>query len=285
MSDYHEKPAIGRSGLRSCWNDAELFRKRILGEIPWPPLTPAMAFGSALDFYLTDGTIDPLDGYMIGEWKDWRTKAAKEWRQALVDEGVPLDKILSQTAKTQLLAESEKQMAALMACEKQIRNTFIANEYIFGNADNSMTQYELYAEIDGVDVKSMPDRVIPGVAIVDLKTSNEVDLRHFQQSSHAYWYDVQASLCQMMWEQEANELLPVIFVVVKNQEPHSVEVYEAGDSFIEHGAHRFVDAMEWYKQCLEKDTWVSRTHNKQVTLEAPKWWMNSHYEAMELAEV
>lgn len=86
-----------------------------------------------------------------------------------------------------------------------------------------------------------PDRLAHGHAILDLKTSKNASKDSFSKDALADWgygYDVSAALYTRVIAKLTGEILPFIFIVVKNDEPYSCAVYKLKDESMKRGEAR-----------------------------------------------
>lgn len=281
---YFDLPALGRSDLKDIYNEPKLYNMRKLGLAKPRKQTEAMAFGSALDAWLCDGKgPDPLDGYFVVPHDSFRTKAAKQRKQDAIEAGYRPEFIITEGGAEKLRCESESQIKRLEACANSIASSPAANKLLLGCQDRKPQTQAILSWVDeesGVAVKSMPDRLIPGLAIPDLKCSAETNLQHFLKQSRNFWYPTQAYMMQRGWQEQAGEILPVSFVVVRSVEPFDVEVYQASTSFLNHGQNMFRLAIRRFQECTESGIWESPTSGQVVEAEAPKYWANDYNHAI-----
>ena len=284
VQDYFEMSAMGRSDLREIDEDPALYDLRRRGLAKPRPITEAMAFGSALAAYLTTGKgPDPLKGYRVVEFDSFRSNAAKEERKFLIENlGVDESMVITTTKAAALRGESKQQADRLEECVRQIRDTEEANKLILGCIDRDPVYQPILAWEDesGADLKSLPDRVIPGLAIVDLKTTAKPNsVESFMKQSRDMWYSTQAHMMQKGWQVHDGELLPVIFVIVRSVEPFNVEIIQVDSDYLNHGERRMRRAIEWHAECRRSGKWVSRTHNQITPAKTPSYWFNEFKEA------
>ena len=271
--DYFALPALGRSDLKDIYNEPKLYDMRKRGLAKPRTQTEAMAFGSALDVWLCDGKgPDPLDGYIVLPFDSFRTKAAKQAKQDAIEAGYTEAMIVTEGGAERLRCESEGQIKRLEVCANSIADNSKANPLLLGYQDaGPLTQETLtWTDGSGVAVKSLPDRVVPGEAIVDLKCLAETSEQQFLKKSRNFWYPTQAYMMQKGWLEKTGEELPVLFVVVRNVEPFDVEVYQASPGYIQHGQAMFNAAIERYQECKKTGVWESPTSGEIVIADPQK---------------
>ena len=275
--DYFTVDALSRSDLKGIVNNVEEWYGRKVGTIPPIQQTKDMAFGSALDFYLCNGKgPDPIpkDTVMVPDEVlasngARSTKAYKEWLAELPP-GTPT---LTTREAQKLLAESDEQLSALMACEAQIRAHSEAAALMFDETAVHQVSIVFPDPETGEALKTLPDIVIPHVGIVDLKTSCEIETGAFLRHCNKFWYDCQAAMGQYAWNYEHDEILPVYFVVVRNKPPYDCVVYKAGEWMLGDGWDRVRYGVEKYQRCVERGEWRNDSHGQVIEInEPPRWW-------------
>ncbi len=275
--DYFKVDALSRSDLKGIVNNVEEWYGRKCGTIPPVQQTKDMAFGSALDFYLCNGkgpeaipentVIVPYD--VLASNGARSTKAYREWLAELPP-GTPT---LTAREAAKLLAESDEQLSALMQCEAQLRAHSEAAALMFDEDAQHQVAIVWPDPETGEALKTLPDIVIPGVGIVDLKTSGDVSTGAFLQSCNRFWYDCQAAMGQAAWASERDEILPVYFVVVRNKPPYDVVVYKAGEWMLSDGWDRVRYGIQKYQRCMERGEWRNDSHGQVIEInEPPRWW-------------
>lgn len=275
--DYFKVDALGRSDLRAIVNNVEEWYWRKVGILPPVQQTKDMVFGSALDFFLCNGKgPDPIPENTVMVPDDVlasngarSTKAYREWLAEL-PAGTPT---LTTREAEKLRAESEEQMQAFIQCEAQLRAHSEAAALMFD--EDALHQHAMVIPDPetGEALKTMPDIVIPGVGIVDLKTSCEVGTSSFLRHCDRFWYDAQAAIGQYAWSYENDEILPVYFVVVRNKPPYDCVVYKAGDWMTGDGWDRVRFGIEKYQRCMERGEWRNESHGQVIEInEPPRWW-------------
>lgn len=276
MDDYFAVDALSRSDLKGIVNNVEEWYGRKVGTLPPIQQTKDMAFGSALDFYLCNGKgPDPLPkgavmvpDEVLAKNKARSTDAYRDWLKTLPP-GTPT--VTSKEAE-KLLAESDEQIAAFMACEEQLRSHSEAAELMFDQTALHQHVLRFTCPETGAELRSLPDIIIPGEAIVDLKTMADVSPMSFLRSCDRFWYDCQAAMAQFGWCDTCGDSVPVYFVCVRNAPPYDVAVYRAGESIMSAGWDRTQAAIRKYQRCSASGNWRNDTHNVVIDLEAPTSW-------------
>lgn len=266
---YFDSDALGRSDLRGIYMSPETWYGQRIGTVARPKPSPSMVFGSALDFYLCNGKgPDPIpDGVMVIPFDSRRSKAAKEMIAANPDV-----ECITETEAEKLAGESYQQTMALMKCEQQIRDCPKAAALLYGAGCVHQQDYYWIDPDTGIELKSLPDVIKEGAAIVDLKTSADTTEYEFLRKVDRYWYDCQAHMMQAAHEAVTGDVLPVVFVVVRNTEPYDVELVAAPPWMLDTGRAKMRAAIARYQECESSGVWRSKTHNRIITPEQPRWW-------------
>lgn len=104
-----------------------------------------------------------------------------------------------------------------------------------------VSEASIYVELDHTlpsgevvpfKVRVRPDRLAHGTAILDLKTTKSPSKESFTKDATAPWgygYDVSAALYVKALAKLTGELLPFIFIAVKNDQPYSTAVYKLSE--------------------------------------------------------
>lgn len=280
-AEYFAHPALSRSDLLGILNNVEMWRAQKDGVIPRPGPTPSMVFGSALDFYLAGGKgPDPLPENAVVIPSDLlakngakSTSAAKKFIAAHPDK-----QCLTPQEAERLRGEADAQLEALAACEAQIMAHAMARRLLLDG--DPVRQAALYWDDleTGQELKSLPDAVQPGTAIVDLKTADDTSHRAFLAAARRYGYDMQAAMGIDGWMACHEEHLPFVFVVVRNVAPHDVVVYGATSKFVECGRMRVAKAIRKFADCELSGVWREPDHGSMRMIKTPAWWMKEETE-------
>lgn len=253
-AEYHAHPALSSTGAR-----------RLL-----PPSCPALFkwhrdnaqppkrvfdFGHAAHrMVLGDGP-----ELVVVDVEDWRTKAAREARDAAYAEGgVPL---LPDEYKTvQLMAAEQLRHPAAFA-----RGSGKPEQSLF--AQDAATGVWLRARIDW-----LPDPTDERMVLVDYKTTVSAEPSAFARSVAKYGYYQQAA-----WYVDLVIALgiaedPVFrFIAQEKTPPYLVSVFELDAYALRFGRRRNREAIETYADCMARDSWPTWTAGEVGTLSLPAW--------------
>lgn len=185
---------------------------------------------------------------------DWRTKAAREQRDAAHEAGrAPL--LAREYAQAQAMAD------ALLAHE-------VAGPLF---AAPGISEASVFAadEPTGVMLRARPDR-ISHAAIIDVKTAQSANPADFQRAAARFAYDVQSVWYRHLVAESMGESLPFLFAVVETVEPYLVSVIELDAEFDAIGRQRMRRAIDTFKRCRDADEWPGYEPRVHL-LDPPRW--------------
>lgn len=255
-AEYHASPALSTSGVKrllppSC--PALFDHERRNGR----PEKRAYDVGHAVHaLVLGKGAqIVPVDA------PDWRSKAAREERDAAYAAGItPL-----------LLAEYEAAKAAAAAV---MAHPIAGKLFTDGIAEQSLFWHD---EQHNVMRRARPDwrTTLPDgrPVVVDLKTCRSAEPRAISKAVHEYRYH-----CQQSFYTDGLRALGIaddpawLFVFVETAAPHLVTVCELDVDTVEVGARLVQQALETFAECTANDTWPGYTPADDIPLiSLPSW--------------
>lgn len=115
---------------------------------------------------------------------------------------------------------------------------------------SGVSEASIYVELDhtlpsgevvAIKVRVRPDRLAHGHAILDLKTTKNPSRDSFTKDALADWgygYDVSAALYVRAVAKLTGEILPFIFIAVRNDEPYETGVYKLKEESMKRGEAR-----------------------------------------------
>lgn len=200
---------------------------------------------------------------------DWRTKAAREERDAAYAEG-----------KTPLLANEHEQVKAMAAA---LREHPIAGALLQPDLGDAELSAFWVDDETGIWCRARFDflrnRATGRLVICDYKTSASVSLDHIQRSVHNYGYFQQAS-----WYLDgavacgiADWSAAFLFVFQMKTAPYLVTVVELDRDALDAGRNLNRRAREIYRDCMASGVWPG--HSADVELVSlPAWALNRYSE-------
>lgn len=111
--------------------------------------------------------------------------------------------------------------------------------------------------------------------IFDLKKSVDVTRSGWLRSALGFHYDMQAymySLAESLFNDRTHPL-PFVFVAGELARPHSVSVFQAGDSFLKEGAAKYQRAISAVAACRATEVWPDQ--GEDAVLELDPWMVSS----------
>ncbi len=119
--------------------------------------------------------------------------------------------------------------------------------------------------------KGIPDKVIPGVAIVDVKSTCVVQPKKFQRQAEDLLYDVQACFYRDGCLEVYAERLPFVFIAVEMEPPFRVRAYQAPDDWFVSGFAIINDIVQEYERRVSENDWNDVEDKDFVLLEKMRW--------------
>jgi len=277
-SEYRDSQNLSRSDLRTIANSPALYHAMQRGEVERRAPSAAMQFGTMLDELVTGGIMPQLPPHKLipdALLSRSGTKGTDAARQFIADN--PSVRCVTRSEQDAMHKEHAELTTRLNRCLDSLASHKYAHA-LLTDSDRKY-QFPLYWTDNAtcVGVKSLPDLVIPGKCILDLKTTADTSPRAFMNSSYKFWYDVQAFMFQEGWRVIYGTHLPVVFVLVRNEEPYNCEVYEVDNDYTMHGGLRYTSALQTYVRCDENNEWVSDTHDQIVKVQTPSWWERAFF--------
>ena len=243
---YHaDKTSISSSGLRALLNPGCPAQFKYDRDHPQPPKREFDLGHAAHKLVLGEG-----EEIVVTGWEDWRTKAAREERDAIrADGAVPL--LFHEGEQVQAMADAIRQ------------HPQAGPLFTLGNGIPERSIYWTHAET-GVRVRVRPDwlMVRPDVTlVVDLKTAADASPDGFSKAIESYSYHQQGAL--YLDGVEAAGLAPegarFLFVVQSKKAPYLVTVRELRDQDQDIGRGRNEVALRIYRDCTANDEWPDWT--------------------------
>lgn len=245
-SDCCVGPSISSSGLRTImqrspahyWFDSYLNPKRVKDEKDRPHFSVGKAAHTLL---LGEGGFAKQYSVRPDTWADYKTNAAKAWREQVIAAG-----------KTPLIPkdiEAIEGMAASMSADPIIR----------GGLFNGLAELSLIwkDEETGVWLKARPDTIqADGAMLVDLKTIEEASDKKCYWSVRDYAYHAQLALgCMGMKALLNRDITMCVLVFIEKAAPYLPNVKTIHQDTIGAGAQMISDGIIRFAQCLEANEW------------------------------
>lgn len=230
-NDYYKRPEWSYSQMKVILDsgiDYAVANK--MGMLPEPD-SPAIDLGQLAHMLILGGE----DNFAVSEFDDFRTKAAREWRD-------------EQKAQSKWIV-TKQQFQAVEQMVKNVENHPLTEKYLI--ADNIKHEVELYAKANGIKLRGKADAIVykdskPSI-ITDVKTTAQFD-KFFKSASWKH-YDLQAATYTLI---SGVEMVNYYFCVVETVIPYRVQYMHASLEFLEAGERKLVKCLEEIKEFGDK---------------------------------
>lgn len=192
--------------------------------------------------------------HVTSPYDDFRTKAAREWR----DEMHAAGKVIV----------TEEMVFQIRGMAKAVAQSDTAPELFDGFVEHSLFWKDWKT---GVWLKSRPD-VIPTSSnmLVDLKTTDNASTDAVIKSITNYGYDIQAALAVDGMKQVLDrEITNFWFVFVEKDPPFAISVVEIDRDWILNARQRTRRGLDMFQRCLTEGEWPA--YGPPRTVFMPDW--------------
>jgi hypothetical protein len=260
---YHGTKGLSNSLLQHFDRDpVSYYHKHISCDWPIDPPTPEMEFGTAvhrlieyqlnwakLAIYIPADVLNK-DGHKRGlRWKKW---AKENWQHEHLKPGqLNHFEVIAQNVVAHRRAQS------IVCHPKAHRETNIR-----------WRQRDM-----AFNCKARLDLVIPGTAVVDVKTIYDVDRRVLQSEIERRRYYRQLAFYRDAWNTYADEVLPCFIVAIQNKPGYAVEVVELAQHWIDRGHEENIEVMQRLQEAHESGDFYPDTYREEqnIVLDPPRW--------------
>jgi hypothetical protein len=208
------------------------------------------------------------DGFAVGEFDDWRTKAAREFKEDARAAG-----------KTPILAHKLDECGAMVdAFERQV---CASDQCEFYHPD-CISELAMLFPADGALCQSLIDRtLLLAGKMWDVKTCPSAHPKAIAAKIAQMGYDIQSELYQIGYE----TLLPqmggrsgFVFLFVETTPPYVVTPVTLSGEARAVADFKIRRAIPLWKDCLIADEWPAYG-NETLTINPPPWALNAEIEA------
>lgn len=244
--DYHAHPGVGSTTLKTLAKHPPAVYRHHMDH---PEHKAAYDIGTAAHSLILE---DDTSGLSIVNADDWRSKAAREEREAAYTEGtVPL-------------------LAKEFAVVEAMCDAVMAHPHASRLLTGHVAERSYFAEIGGAEAKCRADAVHEGIgAVVDLKTTTDADPAEFGRTAYGFGYHQQVAWYQDVIQAVTGFAPAFYFVLVEKTAPYLVSVVELTPEFVDYGREANARALTIYQQCQESGEWPGYTDPALV--EIPRW--------------
>lgn len=247
---YHAHDSLSASGMKILATQTPAhFRYRM----DHPATSAAFDLGTAAHSLVLE---DDHTGIEVVESDDWRTKAAREARDAAYAEG-----------KTPLLTKD-------YTVVKAMRDSVAAHPLARLALEGGKAEQSIFWEDEnGTPLRCRPDKYDPdskiGPLVSDLKTSVSADPRQFAKAVLNFCYHQQ----QPHYQDGVLSVLGVepafLFIVIEKAPPHLVSVIELDGEAVKAGRALNRKAVRIYNECRTANQWPGYPQSEPISL--PAW--------------
>lgn len=251
---YHAHDSLSASGMKILATQTPAhFRYRM----DHPTTSAAFDLGTAAHSLVLEDDHSTIE---VCEFDDWRTKAAREERDAAYGAG-----------KTPLLTKD-------YAVVKAMRDAVAAHPVARLALEGGKAEQSIFWDHEtGTRLRCRPDKFDPeskiGPLVADLKTSVSADPRKFAKSVADFGYHQQ----QPHYQDGAKTILGVepafLFIVIEKAPPYLVSVIELDADAIATGRALNRKAVRIYNECRATNTWPGYPQSEPISL--PAWAHNT----------
>jgi len=221
--DYYQRPEWSYSTLKKILDSGIDYAVAAKNGMIEQPSSPYIDLGQLVHMIVLGGE----DTFAICPYPDYRTKEAREWRDAQIAAGKNI--------------VTQEQFKAADQIVKNIENHPLAGEYLLG--DGWRHEVEMYAStVEGVKLKGKADslKISDGALIVsDIKTTAKFD--EFKRKASWNHYDLQAAVYTMV-ASASQGIDPGVcnyyFCVAETVAPYRVQFFHASLEFLEAGERK-----------------------------------------------
>lgn len=254
---YHaDKTAVSSTGLRRILKSPRAFH---LGQTTQTEETDALRFGSAVHLAILEPELFQQKYVIMPQFSGTGSvKAKADWRLTLA-------------AGSVILKEDEYNDLQEMI-NSVLRHTDACN--ILKNGKAEMSGY-FYDPDTGIKCRIRPDFFVEGhMALMDVKTTQDVEASAFSRSIWTYRYDFQAAFYA-----EGIRLItgkPVqypLFLAIEKKAPFECALYLADEGMMAKGLMDYRLAMTKLKECLQSQSWTGY-QSKIQPIALPRWALN-----------
>lgn len=191
---------------------------------------------------------------------DRRTKEGKaRWQEA----------VSANVGKT---AVSEE----MMISANRMKESCLSNRQAFSLLEGLHREISFFwtCPLSGLNLRARADGA-SSKHFVELKTTSDASPEFFSRHLHNMNYDLSLIHYQEGIRHTMNVAPPPYFIVIEDHEPYVCQVYKAGDSVLELGHEKWVDAVTKIENGIKHDRWPGYSDQAQeiLVIEEPRWAM------------
>jgi exodeoxyribonuclease VIII len=256
--DYEQLPALSQSAIKDAKQEGwqYFYKRHVERSLPFEP-SKSMEMGTALHLALLepdrfrDKVLCIPDEVLSASG----SKAGNAWKQFQAENA------------NRILLKSDD-FANLAFAVDAVMNHPAAGPLI---AAKGIIEQPITWQMHDIDCKAIPDKVIPGVATLDVKSTCVVQPKKFQRQAEDLLYDVQACFYRDGVLEVYAERLPFVFIAVEVEPPFRVRAYQAPDDWFVSGHSIISDIIREYERRMAESDWNDVEDREFVLLEKMRW--------------
>lgn len=257
--DWLDAPSISSSGLRAIEqkSPAHFFAGWSGNPKSASGYSPALSFGSAAHALIL-GDENFHDRHVISPYDDFRSKAAREWRDEQVANG-----------KQVITSNDLKHIEGMAEKLQPFADVFQ------GDVEQSVVwkRGDVWLK-SRMDVRPMSD------TLADYKTTANSHPGDCERSIAKFGYYQQFALgVEGLWATEAQKIQTCLLIFQEKEPPYAVTPIELDQSYIISGARQNARALAIFQDCLSKGEWPGYYMPPAVV---PPLWLERRLEIEEM---
>lgn len=125
----------------------------------------------------------------------------------------------------------------------------------------------------GLQCRGRVDWIASGKALVDLKTTKNIEASKFGRDFFAYKYDFKLGLYRRWLERLTGRQWPVKVIALEKQPPWDVAVIPIDNAILDQGVNKALRVLADLKQAIATNHWPGVANGQQYDLDVPAWEM------------
>ncbi len=259
--DYHGADALSHSKLEVFRKRPALYKRKYVDKAVAEEHDPSKyALGTALHAAM-EGPGAWMNAVAISSFPNFRTKAAREWRDNCGETG----RVILCGEEVETIGEC---VAAISAHPAAVVLTV--------GADSETTWRFAHPRIP-IPLQCRTDLYKPGHP-VDLKTTASLDAGDFINFERSFWklgYHRQAAWYKMVLERCGEKVEDFHFIAVETQEPFGVVVYRVSEDAMRIGDEENAKDLADLVECYRTGIWPNKPLEVQE-ISVPEWYAKKH---------
>lgn len=254
-AEYHADEALSQSGAKLLLQSPALFRYRRdnpeqRDEFDYGHAAHAKVLGVGLDVVTVDAT-------------DWRTKAAREARDAARAEG-KVALLPGQVAKIDAMAAAIEDHPGARAILRRDGQAEVSMWWDETTADTETT-VRCRGRVDWLTATNAGEPIV-----VDYKTTVDASPQGFRRTSANYRYDMQDAAYARAVEAATGTRPSVVFIAQEKEPPYLVGLYALTPDFRDRGERDWLRAVDLFAVCTATGNWPGYAADV-IALDPPSW--------------